>query len=125
MTKFTIFYYNFNEDIHISEDNIYFDILFGRELDDYADAIRKGLFIKAAEAEVNGGFEELFFQMQNLDEGRWSNRINFKCFTKFPRSQSVGDIIYIHDTDAFWRVANLGHHRIDKPEAIEAFRAIL
>ncbi len=129
MTKFTIFYAELSEedtrDINAkgwagSKMGVpYLDAQGGT----YEAALRLGLMKKVAEAEIQGGFEQLFYEMQNLDQN-WNTRGNFTCLTKFPRSQSVGDVIYIHDTDEFWRVASFGHNRVD-PIYTEEFRKLL
>lgn len=84
-----------------------------RAKDGKIDSTNFDLLEKAATVEFpeEGSNEDVWMILQNRTEGGWRGARGVKCFTAFPRSMDVGDVI-VWDNGKRERVASCGFTEI-------------
>lgn len=136
MPKFTVFYVALNdEQVAIVNDpfnggwsckvgKAYLDATFAGERGcTYKGAVKYGLIHKAAVLEARS-LENVFGMMQNLTRS-WAESPDIKCLTEFPRSMSIGDIVYLHDTKQYAYCARAGFTALETREIVDHLNKLL
>ena len=99
----------------------------------YRDAEKFGLIKLAASlnikvdrsrpSEVDSSLEQVWEALQNFDKS-WTEKENIRCYTDFPRSCDVGDLIYDVEGDKLYRVCGMGFTEITSDNLVNIARTV-
>lgn len=90
----------------------------------YLPALRENLFEKTATLDVTE-LEDVFETLQNLTENGWRSLATVTRHTENTRSMMTGDVIYVHETKQFHKVAGVGFEVLSDPEVVAEFTNIM
>lgn len=133
MTAFTVFFLRLSDEQRNTLNNDGWDSGIGRawmnaegtvRRTDYSDVIEYDLFEKAAFIRNTHNLSSVWMAIQN-HEISWKENESIVCYTNFPRSMMVGDIIYCPQDDSWNRVSRVGFEEIVDEYFIEYLRAKL